>query len=149
VDLKLEVFVLPVADVDRAKRFYCLAGFREDLDYASGDDFRVVRLTPPGSLAAIVFGIGVTTAAPGSAQGLHLVVTDVEAARAELVARGVDVTDVFHDVGGVFYHASPAWEVPGPDPARRDHASFARFRDPDGNGWVLHEAQPRPATPGR
>jgi catechol 2,3-dioxygenase-like lactoylglutathione lyase family enzyme len=138
--MKLEVFVLPVSNVDRAKGFYRRAGFREDLDYASGDDFRVVQLTPPGSPAAIVIGVGVTSAAPGSAQGLHLVVADIEAARADLIARGVDVSDVFHDVGGVFYHASPAWEVPGPDPAGRDHASFARFRDPDGNGWILQEA---------
>jgi catechol 2,3-dioxygenase-like lactoylglutathione lyase family enzyme len=142
VDMKLAIFVLPVSDVDRAKRFYHLAGFREDLDYASGDDFRVVQFTPPGSEASILFGEGITTRAPGSVQGLHLVVTDVEAARAELLARGVDVSDVFHDLGGVFYHASPAYEVPGPDPARRDHGSFARFSDPDGNAWVLHEGRP-------
>ena len=139
MDMKLAVLVLPVSDVERAKRFYRLAGFREDIDYASGDDFRVVQFTPPGSEASIVFGTGITTAAPGSALGLHLVVTDVEAAQTELLARGVDVGDIFHDLGGVFYHASPAFEVPGPDPARRNRGSFARFSDPDGNAWVLQE----------
>jgi catechol 2,3-dioxygenase-like lactoylglutathione lyase family enzyme len=141
--MRLEVVVLPVSDVDRAKAFYGLAGFREDLDYASGEEFRVVQFTPPGSPASIVFGQGITTAAPGSAQGLQLVVDDVEAAREWLVTRGIDVSDVFHDVGGVFYHASPAFEVPGRDPARRDYSSFARFRDPDGNGWLIQEVTGR------
>ncbi|HTE65563.1 MAG TPA: glyoxalase, partial [Candidatus Binatia bacterium] len=116
-------------------------------DYASGDDFRVVQFTPPGSEAAIVFGKGITSAIPGSAQGLHLAVRDIDAARAELLARGVDVSEVFHDLGGVFYHLSPAYEVPGPDPAGRDYASFARFCDPDGNGWVIQEVKQR--APGR
>ena len=147
MDLKLEFVVLPVSDVDRAKTFYRQAGFREDLDYASGEDFRVVQFTPPGSEASIVFGAGITTAAPGSIAGLHLVVADIGAARSDLVERGVEVGDVFHDVGGVFYHASPAWEVPGCDPAGRDYVSFARFFDPDGNGWVLQEVK-HPA-PGR
>ena len=142
MDMKLAVVVLPVSDVDRAKRFYRLAGFREDIDHASGDDFRVVQFTPPGSEASITFGTGITTEAAGSARGLHLVVTDVEAARTDLLARGVDVSDVFHDLGGVFYHASPAYEVPGPDPARRHLGSFARFSDPDGNAWVLLEGKP-------
>jgi hypothetical protein len=141
VDMRLAVFVLPVSDVERAKRFYRLAGFREDIDYASGDDFRVVQFTPPGSEASIIFGTGITATTAGSARGLHLIVTDVEAARTELLARGVDVSDVFHDLGGVFYHASPAFEVPGPDPARREHGSFARFSDPDGNAWVLQEGK--------
>ncbi len=139
MDMKLAVLVLPVSDVERAKRFYRLVGFREDIDHASGEDFRVVQFTPPGSEASIIFGTGITTAAPGSARGLHLVVTDVEAAQTELLARGVDVSHIFHDLGGVFYHASPAFEVPGPDPARRDRGSFARFSDPDGNAWVLQE----------
>jgi catechol 2,3-dioxygenase-like lactoylglutathione lyase family enzyme len=143
VEMRLEVVVLPVSDVDRAKAFYCLAGFREDLDYASGDGFRVVQFTPPGSDASIVFGEGITTAVAGSAQGLQLVVTDVEAARDWLVSRGVEVSDVFHDVGGVFYHASPAYEVPGRDPARRDYSSFARFSDADGNRWLIQEVKTR------
>jgi catechol 2,3-dioxygenase-like lactoylglutathione lyase family enzyme len=139
VEMRLELVVLPVSDVDRAKAFYRSAGFREELDYAAGGDFRVVRLTPPGSAASIVFGSGVTTARPGSAQGLHLVVADVEAAICALREAGVEVTDVFHDLGGVFYHRSPEYEVPGPDPGQRDGATFARFADPDGNGWVLQE----------
>lgn len=143
--MKLEVVVLPVRHVDHAKEFYRSAGFREDIDYASGDDFRVVQFTPPGSQASIVFGQGITSAPPGSVQGLLLTVRDIEAACAELIARGLDVSEVFHDLGGVFYHLSPAYEVPGPDPAGRDYASFARFCDPDGNGWVIQEVkQPAP-----
>ncbi len=137
MDMRLEVVVLPVSDVDRAKAFYRGVGFREDIDYASGEGFRVVRFTPPGSAASIVFGRGVTDAAPGSTQGLHLAVNDLDAAVAALRIVGIEVTDAFHDVGGVFTHHSPEYEVPGPDPARRDGASFARFRDPDGNGWIL------------
>jgi catechol 2,3-dioxygenase-like lactoylglutathione lyase family enzyme len=144
MDMRLEVIVLPVSDVDRAKAFYRRAGFREDFDYASGEDFRVVRFTPPGSDASIVFGTGITVAVPGSIDGLQLVVADIEAARSDLVRGGVDVGDVFHDMGGVFYHHSPSWEIPGRDPARRDYASFARFSDPDGNGWVLQEVKTHP-----
>ena len=147
MDMMLALVVLPVSHVDRAKEFYRSAGFREELDYASGDDFRVVRFTPPGSPASIVFGKGITSAPPGSVQGLHLAVHDIEAARADLLDRGVDVGDVFHDLGGVFYHLSPAYEVPGPDPAGRAYASFARFCDPDGNGWVIQEVKQR--APGR
>jgi catechol 2,3-dioxygenase-like lactoylglutathione lyase family enzyme len=145
--MKLEVIVLPVSDVDRAKDFYRSLGFREDIDYASGDDFRVVQFTPPRSEASIVFGKGISAALPGSVQGLQLVVRDIEAARAALAERGVDVTDVFHEIGGIFYHLSPEYEVPGPDPDRRDYGSFARFSDPDGNGWVLQEVNQR--SPGR
>jgi len=143
VDMRLELVVLPVSDVDRAKAFYRSAGFREELDYGAGEDFRVVRLTPPGSAASIVFGTGITAARPGSAQGLHLIVPDVEAAVERLREAGVEVSDVFHDLGGTFYHHSPEYEVPGPDPAKRDDASFARFSDPDGNGWVVHEVRTR------
>jgi catechol 2,3-dioxygenase-like lactoylglutathione lyase family enzyme len=138
----LQVVVLPVSDVDRAKAFYRAAGFREDVDYAD-DDYRVVRFTPPGSAASIVFGKAVTSAPPGSVQGLHLAVGDIDAARSELAARGIDVSDVFHDLGRVFHRGSPEWEIPGPDPDRRNRASFARFSDPDGNGWVLEEARER------
>jgi catechol 2,3-dioxygenase-like lactoylglutathione lyase family enzyme len=145
--MKLEVVVLPVRHVDDAKEFYRSAGFREDIDYASGGDFRVVQFTPPGSHTSIVFGKGITSAPPGSVQGLLLAVRDVEAARAELLVRGLAVSEVFHDMGSVFFHASPAYEVPGPDPAGRDYASFARFCDPDGNGWVIQEVKERP--PGR
>ena len=141
LDMKLQVVVLPVDDVDRAKAFYRSIGFREIYDHSEGDDFRVVQLTPPGSEASIVFGTGVTVAAPGSIQGLVLVVRDIAIARVDLTDRGVDVSGVFHDIDGVFYHVAPEYEVPGLDPARRDYRSYARFRDPDGNTWVLQEAR--------
>jgi catechol 2,3-dioxygenase-like lactoylglutathione lyase family enzyme len=141
--MQLGIIVVPVSDVDRATAFYRAVGFRVDLDHAPTDDFRVVRLTPPGSEVSIVIGTGITAAPPGSVQGLHLLVGDIEAAREELVGRGVDVEEVFHDTGGVFYHASPISEVPGPDPAGRAFTSFARFSDPDGNGWVLQHAPGR------
>jgi catechol 2,3-dioxygenase-like lactoylglutathione lyase family enzyme len=131
VDMKLEAIVVPVSDADQAKAFYEQAGFNLDLDHQPSDDFRVVQFTPPGSACSIVFGIGVSTVTPGSAQGLHLVVTDVEAARADLVGRGVDVSDPFH--------FGPGGQEPGVDPQRGDYASFASFTDPDGNGWLLQE----------
>ena len=130
VDMKLEVVVVPVADVDRAKNFYKALGWREDADYAAGADFRVVQLTPPGS-----------------AQGLHLVVTDIDAARAELESRGADVSEVFHDAGGVFHHAGTEGRVSGPAPDHQSYGSFAPFSDPDGNGWLLQEITTR--LPGR
>ncbi|MCO6008908.1 VOC family protein [Actinoallomurus purpureus] len=145
--MKLEVVVLPVADVDRAKNFYQELGWREDADFATGEDFRVVQLTPPGSACSIIFGTGITSAAPGSAQGLHLVVTDIEAARAELAGRGVEISETFHDAGGVFHHAETQGRVPGPDPDRASYGSFASFSDPDGNGWFLQEVTTR--LPGR
>jgi catechol 2,3-dioxygenase-like lactoylglutathione lyase family enzyme len=129
--MKLELVVVPVSDVDRAKSFYEQVGFHVDVDHAQGDEFRVVQLTPPGSACSITIGIGLTTAPAGSTQGLHLVVTDVELARDELVERGVDVGDVFH--------FEPSGQVPGPDPARADYGSFAQFSDPDGNMWLLQE----------
>ena len=139
--------VVPVADVDRAKAFYRNAGFREDIDHVAGDDFRVVQFTPPGSEASMIIGTGITTAAPGSLQGLQLVVQDIVAARDELIARGVDVGEVFHDQGGIFYHLAPEFLAPGPAPDRGSYGSFARFSDPDGNGWVLQEVRQR--APGR
>ena len=145
--MRLEVVVLPVSDVDRAKEFYAVLGWRLDADFVDGDDFRVVQLTPPGSPCSIIFGTGITTAAPGSADGLYLVVDDIEAARAELVGHGAQVSDVFHDAGGVFHHAGTTARVPGPDPQRRSYASFASFRDPDGNSWMLQEVTTR--LPGR
>jgi predicted enzyme related to lactoylglutathione lyase len=147
VDMTLEVVVLPDSDVDRAKDFYARLGWRLDADFVAGDDFRVVQLTPPGSSCSIIFGTGVTTAAPGSADGLYLAVDDIEAARTELIEHGGQVSDVFHDAGGVFHHAGTAARVPGPDPKRASYASFASFGDPDGNGWMLQEVTTR--LPGR
>ena len=143
VDMKLEVVVIPVSDIDHAKRFYDGLGWRLDADFVMGDDFRVVQFTPPGSSCSIHFGTartGVTPAAPGSAQGLYLVVSDIETARAELVDRGVDVSEVFHRSGrdGRFS---------GPDPERRSYSSFVSFNDPDGNGWLVQEVTAR--LPGR
>ena len=147
MDMRLEIVVLPVSDVDRAKEFYLGLGWRLDADFVVDDNFRVIQLTPPGSPCSIIFGTGVTNAAPGSADGLYLVVDDIEAARAQLVGHGAQVSDVFHDAGGVFHHAGTAARVPGPDPERRSYASFASFSDPDGNGWMLQEVTTR--LPGR
>ena len=147
MQMRLEVVVLPVSDVDRAKEFYERLGWRLDADVVNGDDFRVIQLTPPGSPCSIIFGTGITTAAPGSADGLYLVVDDIEAARAELSAHGVQVSEVFHDAGGVFHHAGTTARLPGPDPDRTSYASFASFSDPDGNGWMLQEVTTR--LPGR
>jgi catechol 2,3-dioxygenase-like lactoylglutathione lyase family enzyme len=147
LDMKLEVVVIPVSDVDRAKNFYAGLGWRLDADFATGDDFRVIQFTPPGSPCSIIFGKGLTLAAPGSAQGLHLIVSDVVAAHAELVARGVDVSEVFHDARGVFHRGGREGRVSGPDPQRRSYASFASFSDPDGNGWLFQEITGR--LPGR
>jgi catechol 2,3-dioxygenase-like lactoylglutathione lyase family enzyme len=141
VDMKLEAMVLPVSDVDRAKRFYGSLGWRLDADFASGEDFRVVQLTPPGSECSIQFGKGLTTAVPGSAQGLYLVVSDVEAARVELIGHGADVSEVFH------YAGIRGPRLPGPDPERGSYRSWASFSDPDGNGWLLQEIKTR--LPGR
>jgi len=145
--MRLEVVVIPVFDVDRAKEFYERLGWRLDADVVNGDDFRVIQLTPPGSPCSIIFGTGITTAAPGSADGLYLVVDDIEAARAELSEHGVQVSEVFHDAGGVFHHAGTTARLPGPDPDRTSYASFASFSDPDGNGWMLQEVTTR--LPGR
>jgi catechol 2,3-dioxygenase-like lactoylglutathione lyase family enzyme len=143
MDMKLEVVVVPVSDVDRAKEFYETAGFRMDIDHVGGDDFRVVQLTPPGSECSIIIGEGITSAAPGSLEGVQLVATDVEEASAELVGRGVDVGEVFNDRGGIFYHLETDWQESGPDPERSEYGSFATFSDPDGNGWVLQEVKTR------
>jgi catechol 2,3-dioxygenase-like lactoylglutathione lyase family enzyme len=147
MDLKLEVIVLPVSDVDRAKAFYDSLGFRLDADFPGDDGFRVVQMTPPGSAASIIFGSGVTSAPPGATQGLYLVVDDIIAAREYVAARGADVSEVYHDAGGVFEHAGTGHRVPGPDPNRTSYSSFASFTDPDGNGWVLQEITER--LPGR
>jgi catechol 2,3-dioxygenase-like lactoylglutathione lyase family enzyme len=147
MDMRLEVVILPVADVDRAKQFYTGLGWREDADIVGGDDFRIVQLTPPGSQCSVSFGIGVTTVPPGSQQGLLLMVDDIEAARAELVERGAPVSEVFHGAAGRFHPDDPGVRLPGPDPERRSYQSHAVFSDPDGNGWVLQEITTR--LPGR
>jgi catechol 2,3-dioxygenase-like lactoylglutathione lyase family enzyme len=139
MNMKLEVVVIPVSDVDRAKRFYESLGWHLDADYVGGEDFRIVQLTPAGSACSVIIGTGVTAAMPGSVDSLVLVVDDVETAREELVARGVEVSEVFHDAGGVFHHAGTTDRVPGADPDRRAKRSLASFNDPDGNGWVLQE----------
>jgi catechol 2,3-dioxygenase-like lactoylglutathione lyase family enzyme len=141
VDMKLEVVVIPVADVDRAKRFYGDLGWRLDADFVVGNEFRGVQFTPPGSPCSIHFGTGLTSAVPGSARGLYLVVSDIEAARAALIDRGVDVSEVFHRAGP----GKPP--LSGPDPERHSYASFATFNDPDGNSWLLQEVNMR--LPGR
>jgi catechol 2,3-dioxygenase-like lactoylglutathione lyase family enzyme len=138
-DLKLEVVGLPVSDVDRAKGFYQGLGWRLDADIVAGQDFRVVQLTAPGSACSIHFGTGITSAAPGSADRLILVVQDLEAARAQLITRGADVSEVFHQADG--------GRVPGPDPEGRSYFSYVSFRDPDGNSWLLQEIKTR--LPGR
>jgi catechol 2,3-dioxygenase-like lactoylglutathione lyase family enzyme len=147
VDLKLEVVPLPVADVDRAKRFYEGLGWRVDADFASGDEWRVVQLTPPGSPCSVSFGKGYTTAVPGSVQGTFLVVDDLEAARTELIGHGVDVSEVFHFDGNLLNVGGTKGRVPGPDPKRASYFSFASFSDPDGNSWLLQEVTTR--FPGR
>jgi catechol 2,3-dioxygenase-like lactoylglutathione lyase family enzyme len=147
MDFKLEVIVLPVSDVDRALAFYVGLGWRLDADFSTDPKFRVIQLTPPGSPASVIFGTGLTNAAPGSSQGLHLVVDDIEAARDELAGKGVEISEVFHDAGGVFHHAGTEARVPGPDPNGSSYSPFASFGDPDGNGWILQEITTR--LPGR
>ena len=151
VDMKLEVVIIPVSDVDRAKEFYARLGWRLDADFTAGDDWRGVQFTPPGSGCSVIFGKNVTTAAPSSAQGLYLAVSDIETARNELLRRGVEVSEVFH---GSNVHTGPdepylfgRLRVSGPDPAHTSYYSFASFHDPDGNGWLLQEVTTR--LPGR
>jgi catechol 2,3-dioxygenase-like lactoylglutathione lyase family enzyme len=146
-DLKLEVVVIPVSDVDRAKGFYESLGWRVDADFASGDDWRLVQMTPPGSPCSVMFGKGFTPAAPGSVQGTFLVVDDLEAARARLTGQGVNVSEVFHFDGSLLRAAGTKGRVPGPDPDGRSYFSFASFSDPDGNGWLLQQVTTR--LPGR
>ena len=151
-DMKLEIVVIPVSDVDRAKRFYGGLGWRLDADYASGDDYRVIQFTPPGSGCSVIFGKNVTGAAPGSVQGVYLIVSDIEAARTELLGRGVEVSEVFHGAADVYAGPDEPYlfgriRVRGRDPDRRSYRSFASFRDPDGNGWLFQEITAR--LPGR
>jgi catechol 2,3-dioxygenase-like lactoylglutathione lyase family enzyme len=152
VDMKLEIVVLGVSDVDRAKAFYENLGWRLDADFAHGDDWRVLQFTPPGSGCSVIFGKNVTAAAPGSAQGLYLIVSDIEAARDELRRRGVEVSEVFHDATGVYDGPDEPYlfgrrRVSGADPEHRSYRSYASFRDPDGNGWLFQEVTTR--LPGR
>jgi catechol 2,3-dioxygenase-like lactoylglutathione lyase family enzyme len=152
LDMKFEIVVIPVSDVDRAKAFYAALGWRLDADFDNGKDFRIIQFTPPGSGCSVIFGRNVTAAAPGSAQGLYLIVDDIAAARANLLARGVQVSEVFHGAGDAFTGADPAYlfgtiRVSGPDPEHRSYRSFASFSDPDGNGWLFQEITTR--LPGR
>jgi catechol 2,3-dioxygenase-like lactoylglutathione lyase family enzyme len=150
MDLKLEVVIVPVSDVDRAKQFYATTlACREDADNG-GSGFRVVQMTPPGSPCSIIFGEGVTTTTPGSLDRLVLVVDNIDKARTELIDRGADVSEIFHDAGGSLgggFHAGSDGRAAGPDPERRSYASYATFSDPDGNGWMLQEITER--LPGR
>src|SRR5580700_5608438 len=148
VDVKFEVIVIPVADVDRSKAFYTKLGWRLDADFPFDNGFRVVQFTPPGSGCSVQFGTKITTAAPGSAQGLYLIVSDAEAARKELVARGVEVSEVFHALKpGAQFRPERDGRVNGPDPGHRSYSSFATFSDPDGNTWLFQEITTR--LPGR
>jgi len=150
--MKLEVIVIPVSDVDRAKRFYSDLGWRLDADFPASDDFRVIQFTPPGSGCSVVFGKNVTAAAPGSAQGLYLVVSDIDAVRKELHGHGIKISEPFHDASGVYEGPDEPYlfgrlRVSGPDPEHRSYRTFASFSDPDGNGWLLQEVTAR--LPGR
>ncbi|GAA2633505.1 VOC family protein [Paractinoplanes durhamensis] len=144
MDFKLEVIVIPVSDIDRAKAFYLSLGFRQDADFTGEGGFRLAQLTPPGSTASIIIGgPEVTEAAPGSVRGLHLIVDDIEKARAELVTAGVDASEIFHDAGGVFHHAGTKNRVAGLAPGRATYGSFVSFTDPDGNEFLLQEITTR------
>jgi catechol 2,3-dioxygenase-like lactoylglutathione lyase family enzyme len=150
--MKFEIVVIPVSDVDRAKEFYGKLGWRLDADYDSGKDFHVIQFTPPGSGCSIIFGKNVTAAAPGSVQGLYLIVSDIQAARKGLLDRGVEISEVFHDAAGEYAGTDEPYlfgrvRVSGPDAEHRSYRSFASFRDPDGNGWLLQEITAR--LPGR
>src|SRR5262249_48927536 len=146
-EMRLEVVVVPVSDVDRAKGFYAGLGWRLDADFTVEDGYRIVQLTPPGSGCSIIFGDGVTAAAPGSIEGLQLAVYDIDAVRSDRIAHGVDVSEPFHDATGVFHHASTQARVSGAAEGRPDYGSWAAFSDPDGNGWLLQEIKTR--LPGR
>ncbi len=147
IDMKFEIVVIPVSDIDRAKKFYANLGWRLDAEFGDGKGFRILQFTPPGSACSVIFGKNVTAAAPGSAQGLYLIVSDLQAARKELIARGVEVSETFHNAG---LYAGPdepylfgRVRVRGPDPEHGSYRSFASFRDPDGNGWLFQEVTTR------
>jgi catechol 2,3-dioxygenase-like lactoylglutathione lyase family enzyme len=152
LDMKLEIVVIPVSDVDRAKGFYSRLGWRLDADFAAGADFRVIQFTPPGSGCSVIFGKNVTAAAPGSAQGLYLIVSDIAAARDELRGRGIEIGEVFHGAANVYAGTDQPYlfgrhRVGGPDPEHASYRSFVSFSDPDGNGWLFQEITTR--LPGR
>lgn len=147
MDQKLEVVVIPVSDVDRAIAFYKGLGWRQDADFATSETFRVVQFTPPGSPASIIFGTGVTNQQPGTAEGLQLIVDDIDAARVDLVGGGAEPSEIFHDAGGVFHHAGGEQRLPGPAANRSSYGSFLSFTDPDGNEWFVQEVTTR--LPGR
>jgi catechol 2,3-dioxygenase-like lactoylglutathione lyase family enzyme len=152
VDMKFEIVVIPVSDIDRAKDFYSRLGWRLDADYDNGNDFRIIQFTPPGSACSVIFGKNITAAAPGAAQGLYLVVADIEVARQDLHRRGVAVSEAFHGAGDAYAGPDEPYlfgriRVEGPDPERRSYRSFASFTDPDGNGWLFQELTAR--LPGR
>src|SRR6201997_4318695 len=152
VDMKFEIVVIPVSGVDRAKEFYAKLGWRLDADYDNGSDYRVIQFTPPGSGCSVIFGKNVTAATPGSAQGLYMIVSDIAAARTELLGHGVKISEVFHDANGVYAGPDEPYlfgrlRVSGRDPEHRSYRSFASFKDPDGNGWLLQEITAR--LPGR
>ncbi|HKO30439.1 MAG TPA: VOC family protein [Nitrospiraceae bacterium] len=151
VDMKFEIVVIPVSNIDRAKEFYGRLGWRLDIDYDNGKDFRVIQFTPPGSGCSVIFGTNVTAEAPGSAQGLYLIVSDIEVVRKELLGRGIQISQVFH-AGDVSAGTDEPYlfgrlRVSGPDPEHRSYRSFASFHDPDGNGWLFQEITTR--LPGR
>lgn len=152
IDMKFEVVVIPVSDLDRSKEFYSKLGWRLDAEFTAGPDFRLMQFTPPGSGCSIILGKNVTAAAPGSAQGLYLIVSDIEAARKDLLARGIEVSEAFHGANGVFTGSDEPYlfgriRVSGPHPQQDSYRSFASFKDPDGNGWLLQEVTAR--QPGR
>jgi catechol 2,3-dioxygenase-like lactoylglutathione lyase family enzyme len=152
MDMKFEIVVIPVSDIDRAKEFYTRLGWRLDADFDNGTDFRVIQFTPPGSACSVIFGRNVTDAFPGSARGLYLIVSDIEAARKYLLQREVAVTEVFHSAGDIHQGTDEPYlfgrlRIKGPDPERQSYRSFASFSDPDGNGWLLQELTTR--LPGR
>jgi catechol 2,3-dioxygenase-like lactoylglutathione lyase family enzyme len=150
--MKFEIVIIPVSDIDRAKEFYAKLGWRLDAEFDSGKDFRIIQFTPPGSGCSIIFGKNVTPAAPGSSKGMYLIVSDIEAARKELLSRGVNVSEVFHGAADAYTGKDEAYlfgsiRLGGPDPEHRSYRSFASFNDPDGNGWLLQEITTR--LPGR
>jgi catechol 2,3-dioxygenase-like lactoylglutathione lyase family enzyme len=151
IDMKFEIVVLPVSDIDRAKEFYSKLGWRLDAEFANGDDFRIMQFTPPGSGCSVIFGKNVTAAAPGSSQGLYLIVSDIEVARKNLIDRGIHVSETFHSdgtyTGSDERYLFGSRRVSGPDPEHRSYRSFASFKDPDGNGWIFQELTTR--LPGR
>src|SRR6478736_3294255 len=147
MELKLEVVVIPVADVDRSKDFYAGLGFRVDADFATDKGLRVVQVTPPGSAASVIFGEGLTAREPGSVEGLHLITADIAAAREELLARGAEVGELWHDADGIFHWAGEANRVSGPHPATDSYGTYASFADPDGNSWTIQQIVTR--APGR